>query len=53
MHRYGRLREALCKAVTTTPTTSASRRFPTDEHTYPISDDELAAFRELAPHRAP
>ena len=29
-----------------TPTTCASGTFPTDEHTYPISDAELAAFRD-------
>jgi len=53
VHRYGRLREALCKAVTTYADDVRAGRFPTDEHTYPISDDELAVFRELAPHRAP
>jgi 3-methyl-2-oxobutanoate hydroxymethyltransferase len=49
VQRYGRLREALCKAVTAYAADVRERRFPTDAHTYPISDEELAVFRELAP----
>jgi 3-methyl-2-oxobutanoate hydroxymethyltransferase len=53
VRRYGRLREALCRAVSTYADDVRSGRFPTDEHTYPISDDELAVFRELVPPTAP
>jgi len=53
VRRYGRLRESLCKAVTAYADDVREHRFPTDEHTYPISDEELAAFRELVARDAP
>jgi 3-methyl-2-oxobutanoate hydroxymethyltransferase len=47
VRRYGRLAEALCKAVRAYADDVRSGHFPTDEHTYPISDDELAVFLDL------
>ena len=49
VQRYGRLRESMCQAVTAYAEEVRERRFPTAAHTYPISDEELAAFKELAP----
>ena len=42
------LREALRDAVGAYVDDVRAGTFPTAEHTYPISDDELAAFQELA-----
>jgi len=47
VQRYGHLRESLCRAVTAYADEVRTHRFPTEAHTYPISDEELAAFREL------
>ena len=44
---YACLRESLRKAVAAYADDVRERRFPTVEHTYPISDAELATFREL------
>ena len=45
--------EALRKAVAAYADDVRERRFPTAEHTYPISDAELAAFRELVAQEHP
>ena len=53
VQRYACLRESLRKAVAAYADDVRERRFPTEEHTYPISDAELAAFRDLVGEVSP
>ncbi len=49
VRQYGNLYQALRDAVGAYVDDVRAGTFPTVEHTYPISDDELAMFRKLAP----
>ena len=53
VRQYGRLRESLCDAVSAYAAEVRAGTFPTIEHTYPITDDELAVFQRLVPPIAP
>jgi 3-methyl-2-oxobutanoate hydroxymethyltransferase len=53
VRQYGHLRDALCQAVAAYADDVRTGKFPTDEHTYPIADDELAAFERLVRPGAP
>src|SRR5207247_10403665 len=46
VRRYASLRETLTAAVRAYADDVRTRAFPTVEHTYPMSDDELRSFRD-------
>jgi 3-methyl-2-oxobutanoate hydroxymethyltransferase len=53
VRQYANVQEVLLDAVTAYAREVREGSFPTPAHTYPISDDELRAFRKLAPKLCP
>ncbi len=53
VRQYGQLRGALGEAVTSYADEVRAGKFPTADHTYPISDAELATFQDMVGPVAP